>query len=228
MANTKASGQGGTNWTSTQAYTMAVLCLLVGLAAGYLVRGTNSSPAGGSAQPATVSLPPSVPGGGANAAVSPEQLKTMADTQAQPLLARLKAEPGNATLLAEIGNVYYDAQQYPEAVRYYGDALKADPSNSNVRTDMGTAYFYLGNADRALQEFDAALKYNPRHAQTLFNIGMVKWQAKMDGSGALAAWQKLLQTNPDYPERAKVEELITQVKQHQNIQPGTKTNKSAN
>ena len=59
-------------------------------------------------------------------------------------------------------------------------------------------------------------------------MGMVKWQAKMDAKGALAAWQKLLQTNPNYPERAKVEELMAQVKQHQNIQPGTATNKAAN
>jgi len=228
MTNTKAPGQGGTNWTSLQAYTMAVLCLLVGLAAGYLIRGSNSSPAGVAVPPATSSLPPNVPGDGSTATVSPEQLKRMAETQAQPLLARLKAEPSNASLLAEIGNVYYDAQQYPDAVRYYGDALKVDPSNPNVRTDMATAYFYLGNADRALQEFDTTLKYSPRHAQTLFNIGMVKWQAKMDADGALAAWQKLLQTNPGYPERAKVEQLIGQVKQHQSIQPGTKTNKTAN
>lgn len=228
MANPKDSGQGGTNWTSTQAYTMAVLCLLVGLAAGYLVRGSNSTPAAVGVQPATTLPPSAAPTDAANATASPEQLKRMAETQAQPLLARLKAEPGNASLLAEIGNVYYDAQQYQEAVRYYGDSLKAEPSNPNVRTDMGTAYFYLGNADRALQEFDVTLKYSPRHAQTLFNIGMVKWQAKMDGDGALAAWQKLLQTNPDYSDRAKVEQLIAQVKQHQSIQPGSKTNKATN
>jgi cytochrome c-type biogenesis protein CcmH/NrfG len=226
MANGNSTGPRGTNWTSTQAYTMAVLCLLVGLAAGYLVRGTSSSPA-----PATVPVAGSVPNlaaGDASQPVSPEQLRRMADAKAQPLLLRLKAEPNNAALLAEIGNIYYDTQQYPEAVRYYGDSLKADPANPNVRTDMATAYYYLGDADRALSEFENSLKYNPRHAQTLFNLGMVKWEAKMDASGALAAWQKLLESNPDYPERAKVEQLIAQVKQHQNLKPGARTNKPAN
>ena len=37
-------------WSSTEAYVMAVICLLVGTAAGYLLRG--SAPAGASAGPA--------------------------------------------------------------------------------------------------------------------------------------------------------------------------------
>jgi cytochrome c-type biogenesis protein CcmH/NrfG len=162
-----------------------------------------------------------------NGQVAPEQLRSMADKQAEPLLARLKTEPNNPSLLSEIGNVYYDTQRYTEAIRYYNDALKLDPTNANVRTDMGTAYYYTGDSDRALQEFDTALKYDPKHAQTMFNIGMVKWQGKMDANGALAAWQRLLETNPNYSDRAKVEQLIAQVKQHQNVQPGTKTTKAA-
>ena len=37
----------------------------------------------------------------------------MADAQAEPLLAQLKATPNDADLLYKIGNLYYDAQQYP-------------------------------------------------------------------------------------------------------------------
>ena len=48
---------------------------------------------------------------------------------------------------ASIGNVYYDAQQYPIAVEYYTRALKLKPSDAAVRTDMATAYWYMGNAD---------------------------------------------------------------------------------
>ena len=80
-------------------------------------------------------------------------------------------------------------------------------------TDLGTAYFYNGNPDQALKDFDRALKVRPNYAQTLFNMGIVKWQGKNDIKGAVAVWNQLLQTNPDYPEKQKVQELLTQARQ---------------
>ena len=49
----------------------------------------------------------------------------------------------------------------------------------------------------------------------------------MDVPGAVAAWQKLLDTNPSYPNRGKVENLIKQAKEHSNLKPGQKTDKPA-
>ena len=114
-------------------------------------------------------------------------------------------------------NLYYDAQQYKEAISYYDRSLKIDPKNANVRTDLGTAYFYLGDSDRALSEFQTTLKYTPNHAQTMFNIGMVRWRGKMDVKGAVAAWQDLLAKNPDFPDKAKVQQLIAEASRHSNI-----------
>jgi cytochrome c-type biogenesis protein CcmH/NrfG len=42
----------------------------------------------------------------------------------------------------------------------------------------------------------------------------VKWQGKNDAPGAIAAWEQLLKTNPGYPERQKVEELLNRAKEH--------------
>jgi cytochrome c-type biogenesis protein CcmH/NrfG len=151
----------------------------------------------------------------------------MADKQAEPILAQLKNSPSDPRLLAEAGNVYYDAQQYRAAIEYYDRALRVEPKNANVRTDMGTAYFYLGDSDRALQEFQTALKDDPKHGQTMFNMGMVQWQGKGDAPAAVATWEKLLKTVPDYPERARVEEMLAKAKQHGSIKPGTKTAKPA-
>jgi tetratricopeptide (TPR) repeat protein len=212
-------------WTSTQAYVLAAICLLLGLAVGYLLRGSA-----GPAQPqAAMTQGQPSPGAGAPAGAqpSPAELKRMADTQAAPILMQLKNDPNNPELLANAGNLYYDAQQYREAIDYYQRALTLQPNNADVRTDMGTAFFYLGESDRALKEFDVALKASPNHANTLFNMGMVKWQGKMDVKGAVAAWQKLLDTNPTYPNRDKVQNLIKQAQQHSNVKPGQKTDKPA-
>lgn len=213
------------NWTSTQAYVLSVICLLVGVAVGYLVRGSAPAETVAANAPQAAASPMGTQGGmtGAAPQPTPEQLRQMADTQAQPLLAQLKTDPNNAQLLYQIGNLYYDAQQYPDAVKYYEASLKIDPKATDVRTDLGTAYHLIGNPDRALEEYDQVLKIDGKHANALFNEGMVKWQDKMDINGAVAAWKHLLETNPDYPQRDRVQNLIAQAERHTNMKPGAPT-----
>jgi hypothetical protein len=50
---------------------------------------------------------------------------------------------------------------------------------------------------------------------------VVKWQGKMDVNGAVATWKKLLDTNPNYEGKQKVEELIAQAQKHSGVKPGT-------
>jgi tetratricopeptide (TPR) repeat protein len=200
-------------WTSVQAYTLAVVCLVVGVAGGWLVRGSQA-PAAVAAAAVTA------PDATNTAQPNPEQMKRTADAQVEPLLVQLKADPGNPALLAQIGNVYYDAQQFETAIEYYQQALKVKPHDSSVRTDLATAYWYLGNADTAIAEFNRALASEPNKPNALFNLGVVEWQGKMNVDAALAAWQKLLDTNPNYENKTKLLDLMAQVKKHSGLKPG--------
>jgi len=202
-----------TQWTSVQAYTLAVICLLLGVACGWLIRSSGSAPSA----PVAATAPAPGTASPAGQEATPEQLKAMADTQAQPLLEKLKATPSDPELLAKIGNVYYDAQQYPSAIEFYQRALKIQPENTDIRTDMATAFWYTGNSDVAIDEFRKSLTYEPNKPNALFNLGMVQWQGKMDVPAAVATWQKLLNTNPNFEGRAKVEEMIAQAQKHSNI-----------
>lgn len=203
------------NWTSTQAFAVALISLVLGLAGGWFIRKSFvpapaatavTSPA------ASAGNPPPAPLGPLAVTPTPDQLRRMADTQAAPLLDSLKSDPNNPDLLARIGNIYYDVKQYPAAIDYYERSLKLQPANAAVRTDMATAYWYSGNTDTALAEFNKALTYEPNKANTLFNLGIVKWQSKNDAAGAIAVWQKLLDTNPNYEARDKVQQMIDQAK----------------
>jgi cytochrome c-type biogenesis protein CcmH/NrfG len=207
-------------WTPTQAYVMAGICLLVGVALGYLFRGSES----GSAVPArTAQSAPMAPdaAGPQQQMPSPDDLKRMADVQAAPLMEKLKSDPNNPGLLASIGNYYYDAQQYPIAIKYYQQSLQLQPANTSVRTDLATAFWYAGDADTAISEFKKSLSYEPTKPNTLFNLGIVEWQGKMDANAAVATWQKLLDTNPGYAAKDKVLQLMAQAKKHQGLKPGT-------
>lgn len=220
----EGQGPGAGQWTSTQAYVLSVICLLVGVAVGYLVRGSAPSSETETAQ-ARANAADAAPASITGAQPTPEQRRQMADTQAQPLLKQLGSNLKNAALLYQIGNLYYDAQQYPEAVKYYDQSLKIDPKATDVRTDMATAYHLMGQPDRAIQEYDAVLKIDGKHSNALFNEGMVKWQDKMDLNGAIASWKRLLEAHPDYAQRDKVEKLIAQAEQHLTMKPGSEAAK---
>jgi cytochrome c-type biogenesis protein CcmH/NrfG len=199
------------NWTGTQAYILAVFCLVLGVALGYLFRG-SASPAAETAARST-----SADGGGAQGTppqLTPEQQKEMIDQAAVPLLATLKTSPDDVDTIVKLGNLYYDGRQYPEAIKYYQLASKSQPKNADLLTDLGTSLWYTGDADGAIAEFQTALKYQPNHPGTLFNLGIVRWQGKSDPKGAVQAWELLLQTNPDYPQKQQLQEYIQKAKQH--------------
>lgn len=191
-------------WKASQAYILAVITLMLGIAIGYLFRGSSSTAA---AYGRTGSGSSSSSGFG-----SLQSASLPVSNVIEPLLERLKSNPTDPELLANIGNQYYDNREYAKAIEYYERSLKIRPENVNIRTDMGTATWYSGDADRAIREYEKSLKYEPNHPQTLFNMGIVKWQGKHDRKSALDLWQRLLAVNPDYPERQKVEQMIRQVR----------------
>lgn len=136
--------------------------------------------------------------------VNEEELKTFKDI--------LKQDPQNARAAIEIGNRLYDANRHAEAIPYYRQAFTIEPRNVSVSTDLGTALFYAGLPDEALAQFEASLRIDPAHAQTFFNIGIVRRDAKKDMAGAVAAWEQLLEAQPAYPEAARVRALIADTK----------------
>lgn len=124
----------------------------------------------------------------------------------------LATDPKNVRANVELANRLYDAGRYAESVPYYQQAFTTEPKNVNVSTDLATALYYAGRADEALAQFDKSLRIDPRHGQTLFNLGIVKRDARNDPKGAIDAWERLLASVPDYPDAAKVRTMIAELK----------------
>jgi len=213
MANeTTTQPSGGSAWEVKQVYAMAVICLLVGLVIGYLFRGSQP-PAPAPAQLAANAKPSAPAGDMSEHMPSLEQMKQMADKKAAPLLEKLRGDPNNNDLLIQVGNIYKATHQFKEAADYYDKALQVDPKNVAIRTEMASCLYYNGDVDGAISQLQQALQYNPKDANSLFNLGMIKWQGKQDSKGALAAWQQLLKLNPQLsPDRkAKVQKMMADV-----------------
>jgi len=202
-------------WKPMQAYVLAGVCLIVGLPVGYLLRGSSpettatAATEAGMTQPAApASTNGAVPSGMPHGVPTMEDMKRMADKKAEPLLAKLKTDPNNATLLNQVGIVYRSAHQFKEAQKYFEQSLQADPKNADVRADMAACMYYEGDVDGALAQLEIALTYNPKNPGALMNIGLIRWQTKHDVPGAVASWEKLLKLNPDFPQKAQVQQMI--------------------
>jgi len=121
--------------------------------------------------------------------------------------------PQDAEYQTQIGNVYYDIGQYRKAVSAYQESLRLRPADPNVETDLATCYHYLSEPDKALEILDHVLQYRPDFPQALYNKGIVLDVDKRDPKAAVAVWERLLQANPDYPDRAGLERRIRQLKE---------------
>ena len=198
---------GGSNWQAKQVYAMAVISLVVGLAIGYLFRGSQSQ---APAQPAANAQPTAPAGGMGGKMPSLEEMKQMAEKKAEPLLEKLKSDPNNKDLLVQVGNVYEATHRFKDAATFYGRALQVDPKNIVLRTQMASCLYYDGDVDGAITQLQQSLQDSPKDANSLFNLGMIKWRGKKDSKGAVAAWQQLLKLNPQLsPDRkAQVQKLM--------------------
>jgi tetratricopeptide (TPR) repeat protein len=168
---------------------------LIGVLAGYIIATESHRTIG-----TTTSLQTATASTSAAAIVDESQLRAYRE-----ILAR---DPKHFQAAVKAGNLLYDAQRYAEAIGFYQQAFALAPSDIGVSTDLGTALWYSGRTDEALAQYDKSLAIDAAHAQTLFNVGIVRADGKRDYAGAVAAWNALLKANPDYPDVAKVRALI--------------------
>ena len=200
-------------FSSTLSLVMAVVFLVVGIAFGYVIRGFNPR-----TKNATMTTPnSSMAGLPANVPIPPGELKRMADEESKPILDKIKSDPKDPALVAQLGDLRFDAGQYKEAITFYKQSLALDPKNATVRSDMADSYAYTGDPDRAISEYQTALQYDPKHGLSLLNLGLVQWHDKDDVKSAVETWEKLIKVNPQFAKQAQIEKLIAKAKEHINM-----------
>ena len=173
-----------------------------GLIAGWVIgtqQGIARTPAAASAAapmatPAATPVPQIASGGAAAAPAALDEskvaeLKTAADR-----------EPSNPVPRVQLGNMYFDAERYSDAIQWYTAAVALSPRDVNLSTDLAVSYYYTNQPDKAIEQLNHSLTIDPKHTKTLLNMGIVKAFGKQDLQGAAQAWEQVLQIAPDSPE----------------------------
>lgn len=164
---------------------------------------------------------PSTPGmpGGANPAVERELQDRIAALQKETA-----QDPANAAAWIELGNAYFDTDQYEKSIQAYRRALDLKPDNADVWTDMGVMQRKAGRSQDAVKAFDQAIAVNPKHEVSRLNKGIVLFHDLQDTAGALRAWEGLLEINPTAmaPGGVSVDQMVQSLKKQPPAAPEKK------
>jgi tetratricopeptide (TPR) repeat protein len=200
----------------SDAVAFGIAGILFGLIAGWIIgsqQGIARPPAAGRA---ASSAPQGAAGSGTGRAA------VLDETQVNALKAVAEREASNATPRVQLGNLYFDAERYDEAIKWYGDAIKLSPNDVNVSTDLGVSYYYSNQPDKALEQFAHSLKLDPKHGKTLLNVGIVKAFGKQDLDGAALAWREVIKHAPDSPEGLAAKRALDSLQSaHPAVTPGS-------
>jgi tetratricopeptide (TPR) repeat protein len=140
--------------------------------------------------------------------------------KAAELERQANAAPSNAAIREQLGNLYFDADRFDQAIPWYEAAFALDPKNVNLSTDLGVAYYYTNQTDRALAQLDRSLALDPDHLKTLLNQGIVLAMGKNDFAGAERAWERVVAVAPNSEEARRAKQGLDGIRSHPNVGGG--------
>ena len=194
----------------------AIAGSLFGLIVGWIV---GSQQAAGTARTAAAIAQP--PPAATQTQGARSQPPAFDENRAQAMRTAAEQNPRDPQPRVELGNMYFDAERYADAITWYEAALAINPNDPNVSTDLGVAYYYTNQPDKAVAQFEKSLAIDPKHTKTLLNLGIVKAFGKQDLSGAAAAWERVVALAPDSPEGQAARKALDGLRSAHPTTPGS-------
>jgi len=173
-------------------YAIAGVCF--GLIAGWIIGSQQAAMAPRPSVPVAESSAPPASSGSVPGTPAPAILD---DSQVQALRNVVDRDPKNAVARAQLGNLYYDAGRYTDAIKWYSESVALNPKDVGVSTDLGVSYYYNNQPDLAIRQLEHSLQIDPKHTKALLNMGVVRAFGKQDLKGATEIWRRLVEIAPE-------------------------------
>jgi tetratricopeptide (TPR) repeat protein len=139
-------------------------------------------------------------GGGTGGTPSTAQQNTLIplDTErVAQLMAEVQLDPNNKDALFELGERYFEANEWQSSIDWLTKLLAVDSTNTYAQTDIGTANFNLGLPDVAKTAWLAVLQIDPNYVQAHYNLGFLYANIEpVDLAAARQEWQKVVELAP--------------------------------
>src|SRR5688572_10907952 len=135
----------------------AIAGVFFGLITGWIIGSQQALMVPRANMPVAASAPPvptPAPSGSVPGTPAPAILD---ESQVQALRNVVDRDPKNAIARAQLGNLYYDAGRYTDAIKWYAESLALNPKDASVSTDLGVSYYYNNQPDLAIKQLEHSL-----------------------------------------------------------------------
>lgn len=126
----------------------------------------------------------------------------------------LEKNPEDAEAWANLGNQFFDSDQFVNAIEAYKKSLAIEPNKIGVITDLGVMYRRNKQPQKAIEAFDQAISLDPSFETARFNKGVVLLHDLNDVPGGIQAWEEIVEINPMAiaPNGESVDSLVQRMK----------------
>ncbi len=120
--------------------------------------------------------------------------------------ATAQANPESAESQFELGNAYYQARQWDQAITAYQKVIELDPNFQAAFANLGATYYQQSRFDLAASQYEKALELDSDDGESAYNLGAIYLQ------------QALSQT--EKPDLDLLNRAIDQIQKALEISPG--------
>lgn len=160
--------------------------------------------------------PVPTPGPGPEAAPTPVAPPSSAlgsfSSEIRELKNIVEKDPSNHGAWLRLGNLYFDTDQFTDAIDAYTKTLELRPNDPDVITDRAIMYRRIGDFEKAVAELRRAAEMDPKHLNAPLNLGVILRYDLNDVPGAIQAWQMYLSRNPPAEMAEKIRKEIQALK----------------
>lgn len=106
------------------------------------------------------------------------------------------ADTNDPEALANLGDRYFESQNYAQAIEAYKKVLELDPEHVDTYNDLGLAYFYTKRSILAVDTLRKGTEVKPDYQRIWLSLGFVSLSTgnTEEGKSALA---RVLELDPD-------------------------------
>jgi tetratricopeptide (TPR) repeat protein len=134
---------------------------------------------------------------GAEGASSASSAVPVDPAQVAALMQKITANPQDTTSLQTLGNMYYDANDFANALVFYEKIAVITPKDDGSWIAVAAAAYQSGKEDRAVEAWNKALGINPDNIEAHYGLGFYNLdKTPSDEAKARAEWAKVVAIAP--------------------------------
>jgi len=114
------------------------------------------------------------------------------------LMQKITANPKDVASLQGVGDLYFGATDYKNAIVWEQKVLALDPKNQVGLLSLGAAQFNLGNAVEAKKQWLVAAGLYPKNAEVHYDLGFLYMSATPPETANMQAeWKQVVAIDPN-------------------------------